>query len=398
MRRLYSLIILVAGIAAGAGGSYWYAHRSETIATPAAAGQSESASTERKILYYRNPMGLPDTSPVPKKDSMGMDYIAVYADEQDDAEHGQGQPRQDPAHRRADREGRRCRSSRTVRGDRHRGARRVAASDRHRALRRLHRGPVRQQDRPARPRGRAAVPLLQPANPARAGRSPGGDAGGRHAAKSEASGSVAGAMQTSAQSRRSREPHRRGAQEPDQPAHHRLGLARDRRRHREEGHQGPARHGRRRAVPHRRPLARLGDRRCRRGRYRRDQGGHARHGDAPRLPRRAARRRGDLHLSGDDEAGDAHGRRAHRAAESGREAEARHVCRCGVSGRRRRCAGDRRARQRHHRQRHAPGRAGGQGRRPLRAARRQARPPRRRLHRDREGLRVARRSSPRPPS
>jgi Cu(I)/Ag(I) efflux system membrane fusion protein len=33
---------------------------------------------ERTILYYRNPMGLPDTSPIPKKDSMGMDYIAVY--------------------------------------------------------------------------------------------------------------------------------------------------------------------------------------------------------------------------------------------------------------------------------------------------------------------------------
>ncbi|HRP97870.1 MAG TPA: efflux RND transporter periplasmic adaptor subunit, partial [Rhodocyclaceae bacterium] len=39
---------------------------------------------ERKILYYRNPMGLPDTSPVPKKDSMGMDYIPVYADDAPD--------------------------------------------------------------------------------------------------------------------------------------------------------------------------------------------------------------------------------------------------------------------------------------------------------------------------
>ena len=39
------------------------------------------AQGERKILYYRNPMGLPDTSPVPKQDSMGMDYIPVYADE-----------------------------------------------------------------------------------------------------------------------------------------------------------------------------------------------------------------------------------------------------------------------------------------------------------------------------
>ncbi|MGE0270248.1 MAG: efflux RND transporter periplasmic adaptor subunit [Alphaproteobacteria bacterium] len=35
-----------------------------------------------KVLYYRNPMGLPDTSPVPKKDPMGMDYIPVYAGEE----------------------------------------------------------------------------------------------------------------------------------------------------------------------------------------------------------------------------------------------------------------------------------------------------------------------------
>jgi Cu(I)/Ag(I) efflux system membrane fusion protein len=44
------------------------------------------AKSERKIKYYRNPMGLPDTSPVPKKDSMGMDYIAVY--EGDDTDDG----------------------------------------------------------------------------------------------------------------------------------------------------------------------------------------------------------------------------------------------------------------------------------------------------------------------
>lgn len=34
-----------------------------------------------KPIYYRNPMGLPDTSPVPKKDSMGMDYIPVCAED-----------------------------------------------------------------------------------------------------------------------------------------------------------------------------------------------------------------------------------------------------------------------------------------------------------------------------
>ncbi len=39
------------------------------------------AGSLRKILYYRNPMGLPDISKVPKKDPMGMDYIPVYEGE-----------------------------------------------------------------------------------------------------------------------------------------------------------------------------------------------------------------------------------------------------------------------------------------------------------------------------
>jgi Cu(I)/Ag(I) efflux system membrane fusion protein len=47
---------------------------SNEAAKPAAGGP-------RQVRYYRNPMGLPDTSPTPKKDSMGMDYIPVYAGE-----------------------------------------------------------------------------------------------------------------------------------------------------------------------------------------------------------------------------------------------------------------------------------------------------------------------------
>jgi len=53
---------------------------------PAPEPAAETAMTEpgeRTILYYRNPMGLPDTSPVPKQDSMGMDYIPVYEGEDD---------------------------------------------------------------------------------------------------------------------------------------------------------------------------------------------------------------------------------------------------------------------------------------------------------------------------
>ncbi|MEQ1613801.1 MAG: efflux RND transporter periplasmic adaptor subunit [Hyphomicrobiaceae bacterium] len=44
----------------------------------------KSAGGLKKVLFYRNPMGLPDTSPVPKKDGMGMDYIPVYEGEQPD--------------------------------------------------------------------------------------------------------------------------------------------------------------------------------------------------------------------------------------------------------------------------------------------------------------------------
>lgn len=87
-------LVVVAALAAG--GGYWAgtglgvpadARSGAAAGTPAGAvdqGAAASATGERTILYYRNPMGLPDTSPVPKKDSMGMDYIPVYADEQPD--------------------------------------------------------------------------------------------------------------------------------------------------------------------------------------------------------------------------------------------------------------------------------------------------------------------------
>ncbi|MGR3699425.1 MAG: efflux RND transporter periplasmic adaptor subunit [Roseovarius sp.] len=52
---------------------------------PAASAPDATENATRTILYYRHPMGLPDTSPVPKLDSMGMDYLPVFADEASDA-------------------------------------------------------------------------------------------------------------------------------------------------------------------------------------------------------------------------------------------------------------------------------------------------------------------------
>jgi membrane fusion protein, copper/silver efflux system len=80
-------IALFTGVALAAG--YWWGHTTgtrghespsvtSTGGTTDAAEGSGSAGQARRILYYRNPMGLNDTSPVPKKDAMGMDYIPVY--------------------------------------------------------------------------------------------------------------------------------------------------------------------------------------------------------------------------------------------------------------------------------------------------------------------------------
>jgi Cu(I)/Ag(I) efflux system membrane fusion protein len=38
----------------------------------------------KRLRYYRNPMGLPDVSPTPKKDPMGMAYIPVYEGDDED--------------------------------------------------------------------------------------------------------------------------------------------------------------------------------------------------------------------------------------------------------------------------------------------------------------------------
>ena len=48
---------------------------------PVPASGAPGATAERKVLFYRSPMNAGQTSPVPAKDEMGMDYLPVYADE-----------------------------------------------------------------------------------------------------------------------------------------------------------------------------------------------------------------------------------------------------------------------------------------------------------------------------
>lgn len=69
--------LTLAGLAGAVATGYWLGMNHPVQQEPTI----KLVKAERKILYYRNPMGLQDTSPVPKKDSMGMDYVPVYADE-----------------------------------------------------------------------------------------------------------------------------------------------------------------------------------------------------------------------------------------------------------------------------------------------------------------------------
>ena len=81
--------VAVVAIAVGAAAGYWWGTRApatrDQAATSPAAAPEPGAKKERKLLFYRNPMGLPDTSPTPKKDPMGMDYIAVYEGDEEPA-------------------------------------------------------------------------------------------------------------------------------------------------------------------------------------------------------------------------------------------------------------------------------------------------------------------------
>ena len=83
MKWRAGLLAATVAVALGIGGGYWWGTRTQSagsgqVAADVASPTATNTKVERKILYYRNPMGLPDTSPVPKKDPMGMDYVAVY--------------------------------------------------------------------------------------------------------------------------------------------------------------------------------------------------------------------------------------------------------------------------------------------------------------------------------
>lgn len=73
--------VISASIVIGIGAGWLLNDRLQFGSTmPSQKTMTESASPEKKALFYRNPMDASITSPVPLKDNMGMDYIPVYED------------------------------------------------------------------------------------------------------------------------------------------------------------------------------------------------------------------------------------------------------------------------------------------------------------------------------
>ncbi|PJC12275.1 MAG: efflux RND transporter periplasmic adaptor subunit, partial [Comamonadaceae bacterium CG_4_9_14_0_8_um_filter_60_18] len=98
MKTVTRLALVGAVILAGAGGYFFgsgglHVPGGNGVVASAGSAGADTAKPAKKLLYYRNPMGLPDTSPTPKKDPMGMDYIAVYEGGADEEAAAPGQVR-----------------------------------------------------------------------------------------------------------------------------------------------------------------------------------------------------------------------------------------------------------------------------------------------------------------
>ena len=68
------IVMLGAGLAGG------YAFSIYQRTTDTQSQNTPQTTSAREPAFYRNPMNPEVTSPVPAKDSMGMDYVPVYAD------------------------------------------------------------------------------------------------------------------------------------------------------------------------------------------------------------------------------------------------------------------------------------------------------------------------------
>ncbi len=82
MRRFSIVMLIALGLIASAVGGYWYASPPTDLPVSTIVSQNTAPAEERKVLYYRDPTGAPYWSADPKKDANGRAYVPVYEDEE----------------------------------------------------------------------------------------------------------------------------------------------------------------------------------------------------------------------------------------------------------------------------------------------------------------------------
>src|SRR5205807_9210316 len=82
MSRFRGAIILAIGLTAGAAAGYRYANAPASFPDLVSAMQPAAPSGHGKIIYYRDPSGEPYWSAEPKKDAQGRDYLPVFEDKE----------------------------------------------------------------------------------------------------------------------------------------------------------------------------------------------------------------------------------------------------------------------------------------------------------------------------
>ena len=83
--KIRTALLFLATVIVASGTGYFMGEKKHLPEQPPVAGTETDKRTEKvpqkgkgKLLYYRNPMVPADTSPTPKKDAMGMDFVPVY--------------------------------------------------------------------------------------------------------------------------------------------------------------------------------------------------------------------------------------------------------------------------------------------------------------------------------
>src|SRR2546421_8732042 len=92
MSLMRTATLLALGVIIGAAAASWFARAATVDASSVVEQTTAAAGADRKIIYYHDPSGAPFWSAEPKKDASGRDYLPIFEDEDISFEPGGKKP------------------------------------------------------------------------------------------------------------------------------------------------------------------------------------------------------------------------------------------------------------------------------------------------------------------